>query len=245
MLWLTRIEAAVSVMQVEASIRKILSKFFKEYDLPMPKIKIANSLSSRWLGRTTYKTNDSTTLIEVQRSITDDEKTLDRILTHELIHHWEFLVIRNPQADTTQSLIKHAKAKYSATYNSHGRAFQDWCTKINAVMGKDYVTEKTDSTYVLTLDKEFFILVLPSAVHQDAYAWSWAIRPSARQWAYIKRMEVNYKAKLYKTADSRFLSGNKLGTSAFSLANRGTEEGKILNTYLKEMYNSKKPITVG
>lgn len=241
-MFLTRVEAAVSVMHVEAAIKKILNKFFNEYKLPMPKIKIVNSLTSRWLGRTSYTKGDYTTTIEVQKSITDDEKTLDRILTHELIHHWEFLVLAYDGADTSISLINHARTKYKM--ESHGKAFFDWCRKINASMGKDYVSEKSDSTYVLSLDKEFYILIAPTQTYKGRYGWCWAVRPSAAQWTLIKWRQEHSQAKLFKTHDARYLAGARLSKkSGLSVPLTGTEEGKIMDNFLTELYTKGKEIT--
>jgi hypothetical protein len=242
-MFLSRVEAAVSVMQVENSIKKILNKFFKEYNLPMPRIKIANSLTAKWLGRDVYKSGDTTTTIEVQKRITDDEKTLDRILAHELIHHWEFLIL-NPNADAKNSYIQKANEIYRGKQMSHGRPFRDWSAKINAVMGKDYVTEKSDSTYVLTsLDKDYYVLITPFP-NIDRLGWGWAVRPSSIQWQIIKYNIENRKSKLFKTRDDRFLGGTKIKRGSLSLPHTGTEEGKILQGFLQEMYKSGKEVTI-
>ena len=92
-MFLYRVEAAISVMQVETSVKKYLDKFFKEYNLPIPRIKIVDSMTAKWLGRDVYdpKVDKSNTTMEIQKSILNDEKTLDRVLCHELIHHWDFV----------------------------------------------------------------------------------------------------------------------------------------------------------
>jgi hypothetical protein len=242
-MFVTRVEAAVSVMQVEASIRKIVSKFFKEYKLPMPKIKIANSLTSKWLGLCEYKGGDTNTTISIQKRITDDEKTLDRVLTHELIHHWEFLVLYAKIADSSIPQVQKALEHYTRKITSHGTSFLDWCTKINAVMGKDYVSEKSDSTYVLTsLDKDYYLLIAPSKAY-NRYGWCWAVRPSAKQWESIKYLKEHCKAKLFKTRDDRYLSGAKISRIRLSLPHLGDEEGKIMSNYLKELYDTGKEVT--
>ena len=243
MWFLSRVEAAVSVMQVETSLKKIMNKFFKEYDLPIPRIKIANSLTATWLGRDVYKSGDTNTTLEIQKRITDDEKTLDRILAHELIHHWEFLIL-NPKADSKNSYIQRANHTYQGKQTSHGRPFRDWSAKINAVMGKDYVTEKSDSTYVLTsIDKDYYVLITPS-VYKGKLGWGWAVRPSSIQWQIIKYNVENRNAKLFKTRDDRFLRGTKIKRGSQSIPHSGTEEGKILDGFLQEMYKSGKEVTI-
>jgi hypothetical protein len=242
-MFLSRVEAAVSVMQVETSVKKILNKFFKEYNLPMPRIKIANSLTAKWLGRDVYKSGDTNTQLEVQKRITDDEKTLDRILTHELIHHWEFLIL-NPNADAKNSYIQKANKIYQGKQTSHGKPFRDWSAKINSVMGKDYVTEVSDSTYVLTsLDKDYYVLITPFP-NINRLGWAWAVRPSSTQWQIIKYNIENRNSKLFKTRDDRFLRGTKIKRGSLSLPHTGTEDGKILQGFLQEMYKSGKEVTI-
>ena len=242
-MFLTRVEAAVSVMRVEASIKKIMAKWFKDFNLPMPRIKIANNLKTSWLGRCKYRTGEDNTWLEIQKKITDDDKTLDRILTHEIIHHWEFLVLSRLPTSNTSRLKARQAYTLGDWQSSHGKPFKDWCAKINAVMGKDYVTEKSDGTYALkSLNKDYYVLIAPSPAY-NRLSWAWAARPSATQWGVIKWFKDNRKAKLVKTRDDRFLDGQRIAKNgSMSLPHTGTEDGKTLSGFLQEMYESGKDV---
>jgi len=245
-MFLTRVEAAVSVMQVEASIRKIMKKFFGEYDLPMPRIKISNAITSKDLGQCRYVRGDHTTLITIQKKIVDDGRTLDRILTHELVHHWEFLVLEQWRGkQPPDSKIARALQRYPNSRQSHGKPFLDWAAKINTVMGKDYVSVVSDSTYVISLDKDYFVLISPSPAYNNRLMWSWAVRPSATQWQIIKFRIGEYKSKLFKTRDDRFMGGPRIKKGGvMAVPHTASEEGKAMEAVLQEMYKSGKEVPV-
>lgn len=237
-MFLHKVEAVVSVMHVERSCRKFLDKFFKEYDLPMPKIKIVNSLTSDWLGRTSFTPSKDkyNTLLEIQKSITGDEKTLDRVIAHELIHHWDFITkFVHSKDDAWEQYQKRKKYGLAGRDGGHGKQFHEWAAKINAVMGKDYVTEKSDMSYVAEIDKEYFLLITPL---QDKFGWSWAVRPSREQQLAIQT-KIMDKSKLFMTKDQRFLSGQKIKKYGAISVPRDKETMEKL----KDMYNSSDNIT--
>lgn len=236
-MFLQRVEAAVSVMHVERSVRKFLDKFFKEYDLPMPRIKIVNSITAHWLGRTSYtpRVDKNNTLLEIQKSITGDEKTLDRVIAHELIHHWQFITnfVHTGNDDAWKNY--QVRKKYGFKEEGHGKDFHEWAAKINAVMGKDYVTEKSDMSYVSEIDKEYFILITP--LTSEKFGWSWTVRPSQEQKLAIQN-KIMDKSKLFTTKDQRFLSGQRIKKyGAISVP-----RDKDTMEKLKNLYNSSQNI---
>ena len=237
------LEASVSVWHVETSIKKFLNQFFSDYNLPMPRIKIVNHTGSKWLGRCKYNSriDKNNTTIEIQKKVTSDEKSLDRIIAHELIHHWEFITrYTNPINEKREKAQEMIKSHDPLDRESHGKIFQEWADKINSVMGKDYVTTKSDMTYVIVSDKEFYVLVMPSPTYAGKYAWAWAVKPSKDLLLYIARHIEQNKAKLFKTKDEDYTTGSKLkkyGGASVSM-------DKEFNTKLEQMYNSGKEIQV-
>jgi len=237
-MFLYKVEAAVSVMHVEAAIRKFMDRFFKEFNLPMPRIKIVNQISSDWLGRTTYtpKIDPNNTTIEIQKRVTTDEKSLDRVIAHELIHHFELIAkFGHPETgkDAWDKMLK--LRKQGMREDAHGKTFHEWAEKINSVMGKDYVTEKSDMSYVTEVDKDFFVVVLPATGNKYSYAWM--VRPSRDQQIQVQKMIMDQKAKLFTTRDSRFTNGFKVK----KFGPTGVPRDEELQKTLKHMYDTGKP----
>jgi len=235
-MFLYKIEAAVSVMHIEQAIKKLLDRFFKEYNLPMPRIKIANNVASRWLGRCGYtpSVDKFNTTMEIQKRITNDEKTLDRILAHELIHHLNFIEKYAHPEHGEDNWKKYSQMKrIGFSDDPHGKQFKEWADKINMVMGKDYVTEKSDETYAVEIDKDFFVLLYP--ISKEKIGWAWTVRPSDEQKNVIKQ-KIMEGAKLFTARDSKFTSGAKIKKyGGFSVPTK-TE----FKEQLKEMYTSGK-----
>lgn len=238
-MFLNKIEAAVSVAQVEVAVKKLLDKFFHDYNLPMPRIKIVNQMSSHWLGRCSYKpsVDKANSTIEIQKRVLNDEKSLSRILAHELIHHWEFMVWYGHPEHGTKAWEDYVRLKKLGIKDvSHGKEFQEWAHKINSVMGNDYVTEKTDLSYVTELDKEFYLIIVP-AVQSGHYAYAWAAKPSRDQQAAIQRHIMDRKGRLFMSKDVRFTYGAKVGKGLSSPTDKNKQEE------LKRIYESGKVIT--
>jgi hypothetical protein len=243
MKFLHRIEAMVSTMHVEATVKKFLDKFFKADNLPLPKIKIVNDLNARWLGRTTYNPHEdeNNTTIEIQKKVVGDQDTLERIVAHELIHHWEFLVFYKNSLEREMSKIGLKRLRRFKPA-AHGKEFYEMAEKINAVMGKDYVTEKSDESYVKELDKEYYLLIVPAKLYGGGgkFGWAWAARPSTEQKAVIQEKIAEDKAKLVKTKDERFLRGTKIKKFGGISIPRDEET----QTKLREVYEQGKEVTL-
>jgi len=241
-MFLYRVEAAISVMQVETSVKKYLDKFFKEYNLPVPRIKIVNRMTAGWLGRDVYapRIDKANTTLEIQKSITNDEKTLDRVICHELIHHWDFLSKFAHPEQGKENWDKHVTHKrLGFKSDGHGKEFQEWAAKINAVMGKDYVTEKSDTSYVVEITKDYFLLIMPiNKSAQGQHGWAWALKPSTDQKAIIQQKIREDGGRLFMSRDERWLSGAKIKKyGGMSVPTK--EDGKKA---LKELYDSGKDI---
>lgn len=208
-----KIEAAVSVMHVETSVKKYLDKFFKEYNLPVPRIKIVNSTTAKWLGRDIYdpKVDKNNTTIEIQKSITNDERTLDRVICHELIHHFVFVTKFGHPETGDEAWNQHNEAnKLGFTADGHGVEFQKWADKINAVMGKDYVTKESDTSYVVDFTKEYFLLIMPTSKNSENYMYAWSLKPTSDQKEVILQKMRDENARLFMSKDERWTHGVKI-----------------------------------
>jgi hypothetical protein len=196
--------AAFSVSQIEHMAQTIMDKFFHEWKLPMPHFKIVNSLTSKNLGTARWNPKDpDTSTIELQKSIVGDEETLRKVLTHELIHHYEYMHPAAPDEELMSMGLKPAQ---------HGEEFLDLAKKINAIMGDGYVSVKSDQSYVQEGVKEFYVLIEPADgfSSKGKFAYSWAVTPSVQQKEKIEQEKVRSKARLVKTKDIRFTRGPKI-----------------------------------
>lgn len=226
-----QIVAATSLSTIEHKVKEFLQKFFPQENLPMPKLKIVNQLSSRWLGRTSFTSKEpDTTTIEIQKRITGDQTSLEKVLAHELIHHWEFL--RTP--------IPTSKSIYVA---QHGKTFFDWAKKINTIMGKDFITETSNMSYVIENDKEFFLLITPGkpfGAPEGSFGYNWAINLSTQQKEKIKKRKEKDAAKLFKTKDSRYFAGAKIAR----FSGISVPKDKETQEMLKELYENGKTFEI-
>ena len=230
--------AATSTTDLETQSRRLLDQFFGEFQLPTPNFKIVDQLSQRWLGRTAYSStkDPDNCLIEIQKRVLNDQKTLERVLVHELIHHADFLLNYRPHAGKpmdpfTRKLLKR---------DSHGKFFREESARINQALGKDFVTEKSDQDYVIESDREFYLLVQP---HGSGYGYNYFLRPSAEDKKGIQLVIEHRQGKLFKVNDVAFLSKNrpKFSPGAFFVP-RSTQQA--LRDKLKELYEGGKQVAL-
>jgi hypothetical protein len=171
----------------------------------LPEIEIHDNLGSKWFALTVWHpSRPGTSTIQVQRAVLDDARTVERIIAHEMIHHVNFL--RMTVAE--RAMLKYAKGSLS---DDHGRKFQEMAALINAEMGEDFVTEKSDEDFKVTPnDKTFFVLIEP--VHMGRMlGWSWAAKLSKQAKEEIERRTGSLEdIVLVETKDVRFTKGVKI-----------------------------------
>jgi len=215
--------ATVGTSEIKTLIVNILKRFFSAYHLPIPEIKIVHDDHSDWLGRCEIKPHEQNTTLFLQKRALEDKKTVERIVAHELIHHWNFLINRNFE------------------HEGHGSDFKKMEAKINSVMGKDFVTEKSDMTYQTAVEQDFYLLITPlPKEHAGKYGWNWASRPSQQQKDEIKNRVETENSKLFKSKDERFLSGEKIRKFG-GISYPKIEELEII---LKELYEHSTPVRI-
>ncbi|MCJ7796310.1 MAG: SprT-like domain-containing protein, partial [Thermoleophilia bacterium] len=112
----------------------------------IPQIKIRDNQTSRWLGRYKYAVgrHDRTNLMEIQRRVMFDARSLERIVAHEMVHHADFL--------TSKGEVRRL---------DHGPRWQFFADKVNRVMGEDFVTVVSDSTIIQSpVTKQPYIVMI-------------------------------------------------------------------------------------
>lgn len=165
-----------------------------------PIVKLRSNLGSAWLGRSTWSTkNPNTTLLEIQQAIIGDERTLERVIAHEMIHHRDALMLSEADIARIRLGIKPAE---------HGTSFHEGAERINAIMGPDFVTTTSDKEYKYAPSrKEFVVLVTPLPKGQLGYAWAARLGPKAID---VANRAVERGARLVRTTDERWTRGAKI-----------------------------------
>lgn len=96
-----------------------------QIDGERPKIKLRDDPRIDWVGRTDRHSDHSPTTIELQKGLFKNDRFLERVIAHEMVHHRNYLA--------------------STEDEKHGAAFREGAARINAIMGPDFVVEKISS----------------------------------------------------------------------------------------------------
>ncbi len=185
-----------------------------------PTVKLRSNLGAGWLGRCSWSTRaPNTSLIELQRSILSDERTLERVIAHEMVHHRDYMEM---SADTVALLRIGIKPP------GHGQSFLEGAQEINAVMGEDFVTVESDKEYSTSKNtKQYFLLIATAYSNRLGYAWAVRISPEAQK--HIDKAVAD-GGRLVKVTDERWTAG-KAKIKRFgglSIPKQGSESETIL-----------------
>ena len=164
-------------------------------ELPMPEIQVVNQPGTPWLARCVWRVGAHNTTISLQTVITGDERTLRRVLAHELCHHAVFLL---------EVLPRNVRGA------GHGPSFHAWADRFNARFGKDFVTDTSDQDFVQVGDGRNYLVLLKKKP-TGGLVWSWAVKPSAIQREVIQKTLDGSEAKLVQTPDRDFTLGIRIG----------------------------------
>ena len=227
------LEEAVAPGAITSIIQKLLDRFFGEHDLPMPKLKFVNRMSARYLARCKWYKGADNTEVEIQKAVLGDEKTLTRVLAHELIHHWQYL--------RTDQFTALSLAKLGFSPDGHGPEFDQYAAKINAVMGAGYVSKTSDQSFDTSEVPPFYILVQPHGNGQ--YGYSVALRPSAKQKVEIQDRILNKQARLFRSTDGRlFIGATTIKKFGGYVAPKDPTSTRA--TALRDLYDSGKQVQI-
>jgi hypothetical protein len=227
------LEEAVQTGAVAAVAQRLLDRFFSEHGLPMPKLTFVNRVSARWLARCKWFRGAQNTEMEIQKSALGNEKTLERVLAHELIHHWQYL--------RTDQYAALSMAKLGFQPDGHGPEFEQYAAKINAVMGPGYVSKTSDQSYDTSEVPQFYILVQPHTGGRFGYTVT--LRPSAQQKIEIADRIAAKQARLFRITDGQFWMGAipiKRNGGYVLPKDAESDRGKALSA----LYNSGQQVTL-
>jgi len=195
--------------------------------LPRPRVKVVNNIGSGWNGRDIWRPDDpGNTLIELQKSITKDDRTLRRILAHELSHHEDMLLNWAPLDTRTRATMRRMG------YPGHKKPWQDIAARFNAKFGADFVTETSDAaTVVSDTGSKYYLLALENPPKSGRIVYSIAVRPSPKQLHYMRERidSLDDSCRLFHTSDPAFTRGPKIGQGW--AVSRGADLQKILDLW--------------
>ena len=190
--------------------------------LPLPDIQIVNQPGTPWLARCVWRVKAPNTTIYLQKVITGDERTLRRVLAHELCHHAVFLL---------EVLPRNVRGA------GHGPSFHAWADRFNARFGKDFVTDTSDQDFVQVDDGRNYLVLLKKKPTGNLL-WAWAVKPSPAQKSVIQKTLEEFESKLVQTTDRDFTLGTRIGKGFSSTWDEG------LNARLQALWDSGQTVKV-
>ena len=218
-------------MAGEDDIPEIIQKYMDILGCPGdgPIVEVRNNLGSKWLGICRFhSSNPDTTTITVQQSIVDHARTLERVIAHEMIHHYDFMTMPKHEL----ALLKLGRRSLA---DGHGARFLELAAVVNDAVGDDdFVTVKSDSEYEVTgNEKPFFVLI--DEPMRGRLGWAWAARLSEKAKGVVADMQTR-GAVLATTTDGRFTSGVKIARNGGrSIPPKGGEMEKALRELYEEV----------
>jgi hypothetical protein len=218
-----------------ADLHGLVAKYMSMLGLDVaPVVKVKNAIGARNLGTCKWTPGQPTSTIEVQKTVTGNPATLERVVAHEMAHHAAFLdAIKAMQAIV---LERGSEAgPYVRGYlqdlrrsDGHGEEWLRYVKIINAQMGSDFVTQKSDETYVQDAEtKPYYVLI--AALPNGKYGYQIGVSLSAKMKQVIERAGQAYGAKLIKTTDARWQHGPRIGNPSWATSGDKQDEMKRLH----------------
>jgi hypothetical protein len=167
-----------------------------------PDVVLRDNVGSRWLAHWSVKVRANSSdrpVIEIQRSVLSDARTLERVVAHEVVHHVDYLNMDPREMELLKIGIRPP---------GHGESFRRLAAIVNERMGEDFVTEKSDREYVVAPSgRRILLLIAPTS--RGRLGWQWATRlgPKASEWVKRKTAE---DARLVEDYDDRWTRGPRI-----------------------------------
>jgi GNAT superfamily N-acetyltransferase len=201
--------------------------------LAVPEIQIVDFPNKYWLGQETFTPGDSNTMIELQKSVLYDDNTLRRVLAHELAHHADDLL--NGNTILKEQGPKAYKAWRKANDpGGHGPSWLKVAALFNAKFGADFVTPKSDASYVRRYEEVAPFFVKMHKMRDGGFVWQHAKKMTPQLRKFMQRLMADNDdsdlqavdrygvAKLFQVTDSYFMKSPVIG--AFPQAEPATPE---------------------
>jgi hypothetical protein len=162
-----------------------------------PDVVVQDNVGSRWLGRWSMRWKaglPGRPVIQIQRSVLPDQRTLERVVAHEVVHHVQYLQIDPAEFNLLRLGIRPI---------GHGTSFRRIAAVLNERIGEGFVTEKSDQEYVVAPSgKRILLLISPTRVGRLGWQWATRLGPKAHEWVQRK---VTEGARLVEAYDNDFV----------------------------------------
>jgi hypothetical protein len=180
----------------------LVLKYSNVFHVEPPSVSMKDNLGSKWLGRTIWSPRTPrTTHMQLQKSILDDQKTLERVIAHEIVHHVEFL---------SMSENNLARIRLGFRPTAHGQRFFELAKIVNdLVEDPEFITETSDQSYVQKETKEYWLLIVKVP---DRYGYAISIKMSENMKKKANQILDRYEARILRTSDPRWSSGARIGS---------------------------------
>lgn len=116
---------AAQTAAVAPAIRVLIAKYARILGVHGEVVMWLRDDMHGWLGQSTCL-SAARTRIELQRRLLVDSRAFEKVIAHEVVHHWQ-----------TFGLTPRERARIP----DHGEKFLEGAAKVNAVMGRGFVTE--------------------------------------------------------------------------------------------------------
>ena len=184
---------------MDPRIQPLVDKYMQmlSIDGQKPYVLVKSFVGKTWLGLCRWtESMPLTSTISLKQSILGDARTLERVVAHEMVHHRDFLNM------TEQERVL---VRYGLKPEGHGPNFRQGMAIVNAVMGKDFVTEKSDQAVESAADHDLYLLIEPT--RDGRYGYCWAARLSPEAAALIAERKASRGARLVTTRDLQWTYG--------------------------------------
>src|SRR5271166_728756 len=185
--------------------------------LPEPELKIFNQQRARRMGVCFWNVGvensrlyyDDNTRIEVQKVLLNDERSLRRILAHELCHHADNLINGKALIEKYQGTGRRGYDLVMRWMKSdaHGTGWKSYAQKFNAKYGADFVTATSDESYATEPQnvKPYYMALWRQQSGKIYYAV--ASRLGSKALWHLRHKLEDQTERLLMTTDPRFVRG--------------------------------------
>ena len=220
----------MSVDRIRSLVRLYLEMLGVGY-VEEPDVVLQDNVGSRWLGRWSMKWKSgfpNRPVIQIQRSVLSDPRTLERVVAHEVVHHAQYLRLDPAEFQLVRIGVRPI---------GHGRSFHEIAALLNERMGEGFVTAKSDQEYVvMPSGRRILLLISPTRIGRLGWQWATRIGPKAHDWVERK---ISEGARLVEAYDNDFIWTS--GPRIEAWKGWALPSDEEVTARLKELYDSAAP----
>lgn len=208
---------------LQAIAKKYLSMLPEGASMELPLILVENTPKSDWNGIAIWNPDQPIKgTIKIQERCMNDERTVDRLIAHEVCHYWQH-VKAYEEGESAKFRMGHGKASY----------WWQAAQIINQAEGDDeFITEKSDASYVSQHSKQFYVMVMKSKRGELGWVWFSKVTENLRK--QIEHILSTMPVAIVKTDRDAFLGSDAKLPSVAIAGDDEAMEALLAATY--DMY---------